>query len=236
MNPKDSLDKSVDNKPIQSTAQDPVCGMNVDTATHRTYVWKKKNYYFCSDQCLNKFKDRPDSYLLPKQGPTALEKETIYTCPMHPQIRKIGPGNCPICGMTLELETLTTEHHEDNSEYKVMLRRFWICLILSVPLLFITMGGRHFFYRLEILDNLKWVELLLSTPVVLWGGWPFFIRFWQSLLSRHLNMFSLIGLGVSVSYTYSLVALLFPNLFPPEGTPLLIPLTSRVFTSQLHLA
>jgi Cu+-exporting ATPase len=140
--------------------------------------------------------------------------KSIYTCPMHPQVQKNEPGNCPICGMTLELETPTAEHDDDQSEYKMMLKRFWVGAALSAPLLFLTMGGKNLFHDVGIVENIKWAELLFSTPVVLWCGWPFFVRFWQSLVNKHLNMFSLIGLGVLVSYVYSLVALIFPNLFP----------------------
>jgi Cu+-exporting ATPase len=199
---------------MEISEQDPVCGMDVYTSSSKFYVLKEKTYYFCSDNCLNKFKYSPGKYLLPKTGAVEQAKGSIYTCPMHPQIRKSDPGNCPICGMTLELETLTVDHQDNNSEYKMMLIRFWVSATLSAPLLFITMGGRSLFHGADILENLKWVELLFSTPVVLWCGWPFFVRFWQSLVNKHLNMFSLIGLGVLVSYGYSLIGLIFPDLFP----------------------
>jgi Cu+-exporting ATPase len=211
-------------KPVQEALQehhemmhsefDPVCKMTVDPNNSETFSYKEKTRYFCSTSCLSKFKDNPEKYLSVKSEVTSEKKDAIYTCPMHSQIKQTGPGICPICGMTLEPETLTAEHDEDNSEYKIMLSRFWVCTALSVPLLFITMGGRSLFQNIRILESMKWVELLLSTPVILWGGWPFFVRFWQSLVNKSLNMFSLIGLGVSVAYIYSLVALFFPALFP----------------------
>jgi Cu+-exporting ATPase len=143
----------------------------------------------------------------------SISKNTEYTCPMHSQIRQIGPGNCPICGMNLEPVEINI-NEEENSEYLLMFKRFLISVILSLPLLFITMGGRHFIHQENILQYLKWVELLIATPVVLWGGWPFFVKFWQSLQNKNLNMFTLIGLGTGVAYGYSIVAVLFPQLFP----------------------
>lgn len=136
-----------------------------------------------------------------------------YTCPMHPQIRKNGPGNCPTCGMVLEPVKIQSGD-EDNSEYLMMLKRFLISTALSLPLLFITMGGRHLIHLAGLQQNIKWIEVLLASPVVLWGGWPFFEKFWQSLQNKSLNMFTLIGLGTGVAYGYSLIAVLFPQLFP----------------------
>ena len=128
----------------------------------------------------------------------------MYTCPMHPQVQEAKPGSCSICGMTLEQVT-TTVVAEDDSEYRMMLKRFWITAALSLPLFGITMSG---------LKHLKWIELLLATPVVFWGGLPFFKKFWQSIINRSPNMFTLIGLGVAMAYGYSLVAVFFPSLFP----------------------
>jgi Cu+-exporting ATPase len=136
-----------------------------------------------------------------------------YTCPMHPQIRQMGPGNCPICGMTLA-PVEVQKGEADDSEYLLMRKRFLISALLSLPLLFITMGGRHLVHQAGLLQNMKWAELFLATPVVLWGGWPFFLKFWQSLKSKNLNMFTLIGLGTGVAYGYSLLAVLFPQIFP----------------------
>lgn len=137
-----------------------------------------------------------------------------YTCPMHPQVRQIGPGNCPICGMALEPVTISLSHEDDNSEYLDMRKRFWVAAILSIPLLFITMGGRHLIHSKNVLEFLPWLEVILASPVVVWGGWPFYVKFWQSIKNKSLNMFTLIGLGVAVAYLYSLVAVLFPEIFP----------------------
>ncbi|TDP56336.1 Cu+-exporting ATPase [Bacteriovorax stolpii] len=136
-----------------------------------------------------------------------------YTCPMHSQIRQIGPGNCPICGMFLEPVQIQ-KNEEDNSEYLSMLKRFFVSAVLSLPLLFITMGGRHLIHQAGLIQNMKWIEVILATPVVLWGGWPFFVKFWLSLKNKSLNMFTLIGLGTGVAYGYSLIAVLFPKIFP----------------------
>ncbi|MEA9358480.1 copper-translocating P-type ATPase [Bacteriovorax sp. PP10] len=136
-----------------------------------------------------------------------------YTCPMHSQIRQVGPGNCPICGMVLEPVEIQNGE-EDNTEYLSMLKRFFVSAVLSLPLLFITMGGRHFIHQAGLIQNMKWIEVILATPVVLWGGWPFFVKFWQSLKNKSLNMFTLIGLGTGVAYGYSLIAVFFPKIFP----------------------
>ena len=132
---------------------------------------------------------------------------------MHSQIRQTGPGNCPICGMTLE-PIIATSDSRDDSEYKNMLTRFWVCCGLSVPLLFLTMGGRNLITSNDWISKMKWVELLLTTPIVFWGAWPFYKRFWQSIVHRSPNMFTLIGLGVSVAYVYSVVGAIAPQIFP----------------------
>ncbi len=141
---------------------------------------------------------------------------THYTCPMHPEVVQDAPGNCPICGMALEPQSVSAAP-EENHELKDMRRRFWISAILTIPLVIIAMGdlipGRPL-EKIASLHSLILVELFLGTPVVIWGGWPFFARFWQSLVNRSLNMFTLIGLGVGVAYLYSLIATLFPELFP----------------------
>lgn len=138
--------------------------------------------------------------------------EVEYTCPMHPEIRNKGPGSCPICGMALEPASPPLDQDENNKEYLQMKKRFWISTALSVPLLFLTMGGEHLLTRFHHL--LPYVELVFATPVVVWGGWPFFERFWQSVKNKSLNMFTLIGLGVGIAYIYSLIAVLFPEIFP----------------------
>src|SRR3989442_569581 len=146
----------------------------------------------------------------------APETKIEYTCPMHPEIVREQPGNCPICGMALEPRTVSLKE-EENTELVDMTRRFWISLALSVPVFLIGMNDflpERPLERLFSMPTLGWIELVLATPVVLWGGWPFFVRAWQSLRNRSLNMFTLIGLGVAVAYVYSLIAKLFPGIFP----------------------
>ena len=203
------------------TVHDPVCGMDIDPQDAAgTFDHGDKTYYFCSKGCLEKFRADPDHFLGgdPKTGdrePTveAAPTDAIYTCPMHPQIRQVGPGSCPICGMALEPLVVTGEESA-NPELADMSRRFWASLVLTVPLLLLAMG-EMLFGRLPISGRvLLWVELLLATPVVLWGGKPFFERGWASVRSRNLNMFTLIALGTGVSYGYSVLATLFPGLIP----------------------
>src|SRR5215510_14077291 len=139
---------------------------------------------------------------------------TIYTCPMHPEIRQVGPGSCPICGMALEPEIATADAGP-NPELVDMTRRFWIALALSVPIVVLEMGahvaGAHGWIA-QTLSN--WIQFALATPVVLWGGWPFFVRGWQSVITRNLNMFTLIAMGTGVAFVYSVVATLAPGVFP----------------------
>ncbi len=152
----------------------------------------------------------------PKCG-MALEPETVeYTCPMHPEIVRDGPGNCPICGMALEPRVAAAAHAEDDSELRSMTRRFWVGVALSIPLLAISMWGMAESSPLRNLPPgwMEWLQLLLATPVVLWGGWPFFERGWASILNRHLNMFTLIAMGTGTAYLYSVLATLAPQLFP----------------------
>ncbi len=150
--------------------------------------------------------------------PTGQPKKTEYTCPMHPEIVRDGPGNCPICGMALEPRTVTLED-EDNSELRDMTRRFWISVVLTIPILFIAMsdlipGIHELLLTLAPAHALTMFELILATPVVLWCGWPFFVRGYHSIINRSPNMFTLIGLGVAVAYVYSLIAALLPGIFP----------------------
>lgn len=203
--------------PIDSKEHvDPVCGMRVEPESAKGQsTYQGKIFYFCSVKCKSKFDANPETYLKPKVDPQRIEAKDIeYTCPMHPEIRKMGPGNCPICGMALEPVTISLEHEEDNSEYLDMKRRFWVSTFLTLPLLFLTMGGRHFVSSSIAHGYLGYLEMLLASPVVLWGGWPFFERFWQSLKNKSPNMFTLIGLGVGVAYLFSVFALLFPQIFP----------------------
>ncbi len=247
---------------------DPVCGMTVSPKTAAgSFEYDGQTYYFCSKHCLAKFQSDPGSFLnkpavpmtpqrvviqrarvpakaeatsvytcpmhpevresrpssCPKCGmalepvtTTAPKQKIEYTCPMHPEIVRDAPGSCPICGMALEPRTVSLED-EENPELKQMLRRFWVCVALSVPLLIIGMselipGGP--FDKLLPMAVRGWIELALATPVVLWGAWPFFVRAWQSVVNRSLNMFTLIGVGVGVAYLFSVIAKLFPEIFP----------------------
>jgi Cu+-exporting ATPase len=202
---------------------DPVCGMTVDphTAKHRA-DYQGHTYCFCSAGCRTKFAADPQKYLGARQAETVPEG-TIYTCPMHSQIRQVGPGSCPICGMALEPEIAGTEVGP-NPELVDMTRRFWIGLVLSLPVVALEMGGHLTNLHMLLGKNLSnWIQFVLATPVVLWAGWPFFVRGWQSLLTRNLNMFTLIAMGTGVAWLYSAVAVLMPNLFPAafrdaEGT------------------
>ena len=156
----------------------------------------------------------PDTSIPPASAGGEMSKATIYTCPMHPQIRQNGPGNCPICGMTLEPEMpVAAEHGSD--EYADMSRRFWIGLILSLPVLALEMGGHLTNLHAVLMPQTSnWIQLALATPVVLWAGWPFFERGWRSILSRHLNMFTLIAMGVGVAWLFSVIATVLPGIFP----------------------
>lgn len=228
--------------------RDPVCGMAVDAGSDLRHTHAGEEYVFCSEHCLSQFKKNPlkfideevkevgsseDFYTCPmhpdehKAGPgkcsrcgMALEPEKIktdgkkveYTCPMHPEIVQDGPGSCPKCGMALEPREVQVE--EENSELRDMTQRFWVSVVLAVPLLILTMG--EMVTGLGIF-NFSWrpyLELFLATPVVLWAGAPFFQRGWQSIINRSLNMFTLIALGTGVAYLYSVVATLFPGIFP----------------------
>jgi Cu+-exporting ATPase len=253
--------------------RDPVCGMNVNPATAKhVYEYGGKNYYFCCAGCVEKFKAAPTKYLsataparssglvmlgaapLTRVQPPAAIKQSVYvcpmcpevreskpgacpscgmaldadvpvastrteyTCPMHPEIVRPGPGSCPICGMALEPRTVTASV-EENPELRDMTRRFWISLALTAPLMAIAMSAM-FWHGVLTVDrfivhlHLPQLEFLLATPVVLWGGWPFFQRFWTSLINRSPNMFTLIGMGTGVAYGYSVIATLAPQIFP----------------------
>ena len=200
--------------------RDPVCGMSVDPATAKhAALFEGRPYHFCCAGCRTKFEAEPRKYLEragdATDAPPPAQPGAIYTCPMHPEVRRPAPGSCPICGMALEPETVTAEA-EPNHELIDMSRRFWIGGVLSLPLLVLEMGG-HVGLGLHHLVPPTigvWVQLALATPVVLWCGLPFFGRGWQSVKSGHLNMFTLIALGVGVAYGYSLAATFAPGLFP----------------------
>ncbi|MCW3837275.1 heavy metal translocating P-type ATPase [Sphingomonas canadensis] len=199
----------------ETLVKDPVCGMTVDPATTQHHATHQgHDYHFCSAGCRTKFVADPERYL----GAAAAESVapgTIWTCPMHPEIRQDHPGACPICGMALEPEIATADAGP-SAELVDMTRRFWISLALAIPVLFLEMGG-HLFPALHHLISERastWIQLALATPVVLWGGWPFFERGWISLKTRHLNMFTLIAMGTGVAWAYSVVATLAPGIFP----------------------
>ncbi len=206
---------------------DPVCGMKTeDENAFMKYEHGGQPYYFCSENCRDKFKSDPEKYIhaAQKHYEHSQAQEAVsppptegaqYTCPMHPEVRQNEPGSCPKCGMALE--PVVPVEEEDRGEYLYMMRRFWIGAILTLPLVIIAMRELIPGNPLEHLASAKlygWIELILATPVVLWAGWPFFVRGWQSIINKSLNMFTLIGLGVAVSYVYSLVASLFPQIFP----------------------
>lgn len=249
---------------------DPVCKMTIkEEDAVATSSYKGKTYHFCSDQCKESFDSNPESYLgaaadgvkkeqaevstkaewtcpmhpeiiryapgnCPKCGMSLEPKTTMpvegkmeYTCPMHPEIIRDKPGSCPKCGMALEPKTASMTETESNPEYDDMYKRFIVGAILTLPLLIIAMRdmipGGGLLDTLAAARTYEWLELLLATPVVLWAGWPFFVRGVQSVINRSLNMFTLIGLGVSVAYLYSVVGVFFPQLFPAsmrtaEGT------------------
>ena len=196
-------------------AKDPVCGMTVEPdSASATEDYQGRIWYFCSGHCHDKFLTDPALFIGEEVGSAKVpSKSAIYTCPMHPEVMQDHPGNCPKCGMTLEHRTLEVE--EDTSDLDDMTRRFWVSAVLALPVFVLAMITDLFPAALP-LKAIQWVEFALATPVVLWGGWPFFVRGWQSVLSWNLNMFTLIGLGVSVAWAYSVVALLFPQIFPPN--------------------
>jgi len=231
--------------------KDPVCGMTTDTPDSYTpYEYKGKTYYFCSEQCLKRFKEDPEQYLqgepsekeggeytcpmhpeirqkspggCPKCGmalepvaPSLPQKKTEWTCPMHPEVVRDRPGDCPKCGMALEPRTITGQE-EDNQEYISMRNRFWVSAVLTLPVLIIAMRKAVGLGVLEQIFGgqvLHWAEFILATPVVLWGGWIFYVRAVKSVITWNLNMFTLIGLGTAVAYIYSVIALFFPEIFP----------------------
>src|SRR5437867_1088902 len=217
--------------------KDPVCGMMVAAEKAAAKIEHAGNtYYFCSTRCAERFSDEPEKFLAApgtagmEQGPAHAEhdaarhsgatasraatdeKKIRYTCPMHPQIIQIGPGSCPICGMALEPMDVFAEVEADP-EYDSMRQRFWISAVLSLPLLLLSMVGDLMGAQLTPAVR-NGIEFFLATPVVLWGGWPFFERFWSSLVNRSPNMFTLIGLGTGAAYFDSVLATFFPQIFP----------------------
>ena len=207
-------------------ALDPVCGMTVDPdRAAGSYEYKGQTYYFCSTHCLHRFRENPESFLnKTAPEPIGISRQPKpapgqkYTCPMHPEIIRDAPGSCPICGMALEPLTVSLED-EKNPELIDMTRRFWVAVVLSIPVFVLGMSdlipGQPV-QRVIPMRTLAWIQLVLATPVVLWAGWPFFVRAWQSIVNRSLNMFTLIGLGVAVAYLFSVIAVILPGIFPPS--------------------
>jgi Cu+-exporting ATPase len=200
---------------LNSLPTDPVCGMSVDPATARYRCEHGgQRYYFCARGCLERFQANPLKYLGPHTPAAPADESALYTCPMHPEVQQQGPGLCPLCGMALE-PLLITEQEPENAELLDMSRRFWIGLLFTVPLVALAMGRMTLPLAHLLAATLgNWIELLLATPVVLWCGWPLLVRAWASLVSRHLNMFTLIGIGTGAAYLESVVATLVPQVFP----------------------
>ncbi len=205
--------------PAKVKAKDPVCGMTVDlhTTKHRV-TYQGKSFHFCSNGCREKFTAHPEKYLEP--AGTLVENVvpgSKYTCPMHPEIVRDAPGECPICGMALEPMGVPVSDERPNPELVDFTRRFWIGAVLTVPLLVLTMGP---YVGLGVVRDVfgerttLWIELVLGTPVILWAGWPFFVRGVKSVVNRSLNMFTLIGMGVGAAYLFSVAAVLAPSIFP----------------------
>ena len=200
---------------------DPVCGMTISPADSvGEVVHRGQTYYFCNESCLERFTAGPEEFVgegaAGRRASAAGAVDAEYTCPMHPEIRQVGPGACPICGMALEPVRVSLDE-QPNEELLDMTRRFWWSLGLTVPVLLAMVDeflpGQPLHSRIEA-GRLNWIELALAAPVVLWGGWPFFTRGWASLVSRHLNMFTLIALGVGAAFGFSVVATMAPDLFP----------------------
>ena len=194
---------------------DPVCGMSVEPATAKhSAEHAGQTYYFCCNGCKTKFAADPEKYLKPRE-PEPVVEGAIYTCPMHPEIRQEGPGTCPICGMGLEPEVMTADTGP-NPELIDMRRRFWIGLALTIPVMAIEWSGMFAGTGQWVTPQVaNYIQFAFATPVVLWAGWPFFVRGWQSLVTRNLNMFTLIAMGTGVAYIYSLIATFAPHVFPP---------------------
>ncbi|HEX9640438.1 MAG TPA: heavy metal translocating P-type ATPase [Candidatus Krumholzibacteria bacterium] len=207
-----------------ASATDPVCGMGVSVDSAYQALHEGTEYRFCSARCLQKFQTNPGQYTGNGSTRSTEPKQTAqaeYTCPMHPEVVRNGPGSCPICGMALEPRTVSAELEPENPELSDMTRRFWLATLFTVPLLVIAMGVyipafERWLSSLMSMQTRGWLELALATPVCLWAAWPFYIRAVASMKNRSLNMFTLIGLGVSVAYVYSVVAAVLPELFPPS--------------------
>ncbi len=205
-----------------SISKDPVCGMTVDLNKDKPrFDHEGTTYHFCSQKCHDKFADDPEHYIsgAHKQKTKEPVSGAKYTCPMHPEIVRDAPGDCPICGMALEPMGVPTGDEGPNPELLDFRRRMWIGTVLTIPLLILTMGpfvGLGFIREMIGERTALWTELVLGTPVILWAGWPFFVRGIKSVVNKSLNMFTLIGMGVGAAYLFSVVAVLVPGIFP-EG-------------------
>ena len=195
-------------------ARDPVCGMTVARDGNAlTHTWQGVRHFFCSTRRLEKFRADPDAVLRGEGGPQAASPDALHTCPMHPEVEQQGPGSCPLCGMALEPKEISLTPVE-NPELRDMTRRFWIAAFFSLPLVVLVMGEHLFGRALVPAAWSAWIQLLLSAPVMLWAGWPFLERGWQSIKTRHLNMFTLIALGTLAAFLFSLVVTVAPGIFP----------------------
>ena len=203
----------------EAVAKDPVCGMTVDpakTAHHAAHDGQA--FHFCCAGCRTRFEADPQRYLIPPAEAAATPPGSagaVYTCPMHPEVRQVGPGACPICGMALEPAAVSLDD-TPNPELADMSRRFWVGLAFAAPLVLLDMGGHLLGHAMPMGGWTRWLQAALASPVVLWAGWPFLQRGWASVVGRHLNMFTLIGLGVAAAYVASLAGLVAPGLFPAE--------------------
>jgi Cu+-exporting ATPase len=212
-------DRSSDAATHIAAVKDPVCGMDVvpGDAAGGSAEHAGTTYWFCSPRCREKFVAEPQRYLAPSppRAPAATD-DRIYTCPMHPEIRQKGPGTCPKCGMALEPEAPSAEDERPNPELIDMTRRFWVSLALTVPVLGLAMGEMVAPALVAPLGpwGILWSQLVLSAPVVLWGGWPFFVRGWESIVHKSPNMFTLIALGTATAFGFSVYAMLFPDTLP----------------------
>ncbi|MBS0424368.1 MAG: heavy metal translocating P-type ATPase [Proteobacteria bacterium] len=198
-----------------STTIDPVCGMQVDVSNAKYHAeHNERTYYFCSAHCRDKFVIAPGTYSASKASSRESMPDAVYTCPMHLQVRQIGPGSCPICGMALEPAEVSL-NAAPSEELVDMTRRFRIGLLLTAPVFIMEMGGHLIGLAHVVSPQISnWLQLSLATPVVWWAGWPFFVRGWQSIWNRALNMFTLIAMGTGVAWIYSIVATVAPGLFP----------------------
>ena len=209
--------------PAPETVKDPVCGMTVDpNQTPHCAEVAGTAYHFCGNGCRTKFVADPQKYLAPKDAAPAAPPGTTFTCPMHPEVRQVGPGSCPLCGMALEPAEITADAGP-NPERIEMTRRLWVGAVLTLPVVVLAMGGHLFRGVFPIQGQASnGVQFALASVVVFGAGWPFFVRGWQSIATRHLNMFTLVAIGTGVAWAYSAVATLVPSLFPasfhgPDG-------------------